>query len=117
MYSHAFAPKVNMKKIIIEDIEVDLKISSGSKTSEKAIAYLTAGPFKIKGFRVLPSKYVNKLGKKLWVVPPSYKSKDGELHRLFHCEDKRIWKEIESIILNEYEYEKKESSTTNEKRR
>lgn len=95
-----------MEKITIEKIKVSMKLASSQNTSEKAVATITIGPFKIKGLRILESKWENRHGDYLWVVPPSYQSKIGKFHKAFYCENKEIWREIEDKILEEYKCQK-----------
>ena len=96
----------NMEKIIIEKIEVDVKLTEDPEAREKAVVNITLGPFKVKGFRIQPSKYPNRRGEYIWIAPPSYRSRKGQWHREFHCEDKDLWEEIEDKIYEEYNRKK-----------
>ncbi len=91
-----------MKKTIIEKIKVSVKLTDDPESTQKAIVNLTIGPLKIKGFRIRPSEWANKYGDSVWVAPPSYKSRSGKWHRQFHCEDKKLWEEIQDKIYKEY---------------
>jgi len=92
-----------MEKITIDKIEVNMKIVEGKK--EKAIATLTLGCFKIKGFRILESKEINTVaGDYLWIAPPAYLAGKG-WHSIFFCEDKKIWKIIEKAVFKKYKSE------------
>ncbi len=95
-------------KITIEDIKVNVKLTDNPEATEKAIVTLSIDSFKIKGFRILPSEHINKHGEKLWIAPPSYKSRSGRWHREFHCEDKKLWEAIEDKVFEEYKRKKEE---------
>ena len=94
-----------MTKIIIDKIEVNLKVVTDTSKKSKAIGTLTLGCFKIKGWRIMPSKEPNPLasGEYLWVTPPAYFT--GRWHTIFFCEDKDIWKKIEVAFLKKYKEE------------
>ena len=96
-----------MKQIIIEQIKAEVKLMEDAESSLKAIATITLGPLKIKGFQIRDSDFKNRSGDLLWVTPPSYKSNvSKKFHRTFHSEDKKLWEEIEDKILEEYKRKK-----------
>ena len=76
-------------KINIEDVKVSVKIINDPAVNEKAIVNLMIDQLKIKGFRIKTSQFTNKYGEKLWITPPSYKSK-GKWCDTFFCEDKKV---------------------------
>jgi len=104
-----------MNEIRIKKIEVNLKVIEDSSKKEKAIATLTLGCFKIKGFRILESKEPNPAasGEHLWIAPPAYFAK--RWHSIFFCEDKKIWKRIEKkfFVVYKSELAKKEIPVIN----
>ena len=81
----------------IEDIKIDIKLTHDNKL--KAMVTLDFGDFKIKGFKIMISRYENKRGEQLWVVPPSFFGKDKRYHPIFFMEDKDLWSELENKIL------------------
>ncbi len=91
--------KINIKN---EDIKVNMKLTENPDKKAKAIITLTLGILKIKGFRILPSKYLNSRGEYLWIAVPSYKSAIGKYHGMFFCEDKEIWNKMEEKIWDKY---------------
>jgi DNA-binding cell septation regulator SpoVG len=88
-----------MKQIIINKIEVTVIPSTNPTSSMKAIANVTLGPFKIKGFKILESQYPNN---PIYVKPPSYRSKAGKFYDTFFSEDTELWEEIEQEIITGY---------------
>ncbi len=97
-----------MKKITIEEAKVSIKLQADPEASVKAIAAITFGPFKVKGFKVLESEHQKKNTGNLWVAPPSNRDKKGQWHDQVYCEDKELWEEIEEKIVKEYERRLKE---------
>ncbi len=89
---------------VINSIKINMKIVKDAEPEkEKAIFTLSLFDFiQIKGFRILPSKYPNKRGDSLWVVPPGYRSRIGKFHGTFFCENKIIWDEIQEKVWQEY---------------
>ncbi len=92
-------------KININEINVNIKILEDKKT--KAILSLDFGEMVVKGFRITESQYENKLGEKLWLLPPSYLG-GGRYHPIFFMPDKGQWGLLEDKIWKEYK-EKKDS--------
>jgi DNA-binding cell septation regulator SpoVG len=88
--------------IKIEDIEVNMKLIKNENRKEKAVAILSVGFFKIKGFRIMTSDYSNPYGDKLWVAVPAYVGRFGKYHNMFFCENKNFWKQIEEKIWEEF---------------
>ena len=95
-----------MNEIVIKKIEVNLKVVDDVSKKEKAIATLTLGCFKIKGFRILESTKPNPnaSGEYLWIAPPAYLAGKG-WHSIFFCEDKKVWKKIEIAVFKKYKSE------------
>jgi hypothetical protein len=64
---------------------------------------------KIKGFRVVRSKFENEYGDKLWIQVPSYQT-GRFFHKMFFLEDetKQCWKNVEKKLLDEYKKKDKE---------
>jgi len=97
-----------MKQIIINEVMVNMKLTPDIDSSQEAIVTLTMGPFKIKGIRIRESKFENRHGDYLWVMPPSYRSGSGKFYPTFYCENKKLWEEIEDKILEEYKRNKEQ---------
>lgn len=83
-----------------DEIRVKIKFIEAQKL--KAILSLNFGDFSVKGFRVTESDYPNMRGDKLWLTPPSYRDSGGRYHPIFFMPNKELWKELESIIWDEY---------------
>jgi len=88
-----------IKPTIINEIKVSVHLSTDPTSPVKAVANVTLGPFKIKGFKILESQYPNN---PIYAKPPSYRGKTGKFYDTVYCEDKELWKEIEQIIIDEY---------------
>jgi hypothetical protein len=86
-------------KITLGDIKMKIKVLDDKKT--KAMISLDFGDFIVKGFRVSESKFPNKEGEMLWLLPPSYLG-GGRYHPIFFMPDKEMWSELESLIWKEY---------------
>jgi len=84
----------------IENIKIEIKLTNDEKM--KAMVSLDFGDFKVKGFRVMTSKFENERGDELWVVPPSYIGKDKKYHPMFFAENKVYWKKLEQKIIEEF---------------
>jgi len=103
--------KKDMKEtnnINAENMKISMRIFKNPDDKKKAVFSISLGPLKIKGFRILPSEHENEYGKNIWIAPPSYMSGIGKYHRVFHCENKELWKQIEKKVFEEYERKRKE---------
>lgn len=89
----------------IDEIELKIKILDEKKT--KAIISLNFGDFLVKGFRITDSRFENKNGEKLWLIPPSYQG-GGRYHPIFYIPDKELWSVLEDKIWKEYQKAKDE---------
>lgn len=90
--------------ITLDEIKIIVKLTSGELGQNAMKAMITldfGGVFKVKGFRILSSKYENEAGEQLWVVPPSYFAK-GKYSPIFFSEDKVWWKSLEAKVLDAY---------------
>lgn len=81
---------------------IRVKINLTKDTKLLATAIVEYGPFVIKGFRITDSKYVDEVGDKLWVQPPSYINAEKKYSPLFFCEDKNLWNGIKKKVIEEY---------------
>lgn len=83
-----------------KEVKIIIKLIDEPKL--KAIISLDFGDFLVKGFRIITSKkYPNQKGDLLWFVPPAYNG-GGKWRPLFFCPNKELWKEVESIVFEEY---------------
>lgn len=81
----------------------DLKIHITPKEDKqlKATVMLEYHGIKMKGFRVSRSIFDND-GNSLWVQPPSFNI-GGKWSPIIYFEDKESWKDIEQMILQQYQ--------------
>lgn len=84
--------------IKVDDLKFHFKIVETEKL--KAIVSIDFGDFKIKGYRILPSPNKNERGENLWVTPPCYKDGGGRYHPIIFLPNKKLWKKIESNLLD-----------------
>ena len=69
-----------MKKITIDKIKVSIKFPANPESSVKAVAIVTLGPIKIKGFKIQDSDYLNRYGDAIWITPPANRGSDGHFY-------------------------------------
>lgn len=67
----------------------------------KATVILQYKDIKIKGFRIVRSKYENN-DQNLWLQVPSYRA-GNFYHKMFFLDNEESWKVLEAKILKEYE--------------
>ncbi len=97
-----------MKKITIDKIKVNIKFPANPESSVKAVAIVTLGPIKIKGFKIQESDYINRHSDALWITPPANRGSDGRFYDAIYIKDKNLWNEIEDEIYKEYKRRKEQ---------
>jgi hypothetical protein len=100
-------------KINLDDIKVEIKLSSKEKL--KATAVVNFGDFVVKGFRLSVSEHENENldSEKLWMQPPA--TRIGQFwHKIFWIDDKQKWKELERKIFDVYKNKYSESTVGND---
>jgi len=98
-----------MKKIIIEKIKVNVLFPANPESSVLAVAHVTLGPIKIKGFTVKQGQYLNKHGDNIWIAPPCNRARNGKFFPTIYIEDEDLWNEIENEIYEEYKRRKEKA--------
>lgn len=97
-----------MKKIVIDTIKVHIKFPTEPESGVLAVAIVSLGPIKIKGFKIQESDYLNKHGDRIWISPPANRGRNGRFHDTVFIEDRDLWNEIEEEIYQEYKRRKEE---------
>jgi len=89
--------------------EVKFAITIVEQGQLKAQAILQYKNLRIKGFRVVNSKYKNSNGDELWVQVPSYQL-SGRFCKMFFIEgrDKEPWRQLEKKLLEAYKEKSEE---------
>lgn len=87
-------------EIDIEGILIKVKLITEGKL--KAIVSLDFDSFVLRGFRIQESQYEDGKGRKLWIVPPSYRG-GVKYHPIVFFPDKNIWEEIQERIFDAYQ--------------
>lgn len=87
-------------KLNINNLKFDFKIIENQNL--KTIISVNFGEFVIRGFRISESKYKNARGEKLWLTPPSYLDGNQDYHPMFFIPNKKLWKELEDKMFDEY---------------
>jgi len=95
---------LNPSNIDINEVSHVIKIKDEGKL--RATLILQYKDLKIKGFRIVRSKYENN-EQELWLQVPSYFA-GGRYHKMFFLENEESWKILETRVFKSYkeEYDK-----------
>lgn len=91
--------KNNTSNININEVTYAIKIKDEGDL--RATLVLQYRDLKIKGFRIVRSKYKNN-GQELWLQVPSYRA-GNFYHKMFFLENEKHWKTLEARILKDYQ--------------
>ncbi len=79
------------------DIKITVKPKKSGSSTLAIVDLLLNGIHKVKGFTIMASHYGGFV-----VYPPRNLNKVGKWECMYYCEDKTVWKDLESKIIEEY---------------